>query len=202
MQVHLKLNERAVIVRDKPERALGPGRHMFWRHREVMRWNTDELVFTAPAAVAAVLPAEWYESVHVAPGHYGIVWRDERAVGFLRPGLHRVWKVEAGVAVRVHAEADPLPELTDELKQALPAGELLDINLELNMRAVVLRDGRPDRVLDPGHHAFWGKHTKTVAWNIDDLVFTAQTDVLAMLPARWYRTVELGPTQRAVVERD
>ena len=69
MHVHVKLNERAVTVRDKPERALGPGRYTFLRHREVLRWNTDELVFTAPAAVLAVVPNDWYENVHVATGH-------------------------------------------------------------------------------------------------------------------------------------
>ena len=55
--IHLKLNERAVLVRDgKPERALGPGRYMFWKHYEVMRFDTDELDFTAPGAVVQALP--------------------------------------------------------------------------------------------------------------------------------------------------
>ncbi|MCW5802179.1 MAG: slipin family protein [Deltaproteobacteria bacterium] len=202
MHIHLKLNERAVTVRDKPERALGPGRHTFLRHREVIRWNTDELVFAAPAAVLAVLPPDWYETVQVAAGHYGIVVRDERAVGFLRPGVHRIWKVDAGLAVRVHAEAEPLPELTDELRQAIPAGELLELNLELNVRGVVVREGRPGRVLEPGHHAFWGKHAKAIVWNTDELVFTAAPDVLAALPRAWSTTVELGAFERAVVERD
>ena len=36
MYVHLNLNERAVLVRDgKPERALGPGHHHFWKRYEV-----------------------------------------------------------------------------------------------------------------------------------------------------------------------
>jgi len=84
----------------------------------------------------------------------------------------------------------------------LPAAELLEANLELNQRAVLLRDGAPERVLAPGHHAFWGRHNKLAIWNLDDLVFFAQPDVLAMLPATWYTTVQLGAMQRAVVSRD
>jgi regulator of protease activity HflC (stomatin/prohibitin superfamily) len=203
LHLNLTLNERAVLVRDgKPERALGPGRYTFWRRVDYTRWDTDNLAFTAPAAVLAVLPLEWYETVHIAPAHYGIVLRDERPVAFLRPGVHRIWKVEANVAVRVYAEKDPLPEITDELRKVIPAGELLEANIELNHRAVLLREGLPERVLEPGHYAFWGKHNKLAIWNLDELVFQAQPDVIAMLPAAWFTTVMLGVMQRAVVLRD
>lgn len=201
--LHLHLNERAVLVRDgKPEKALGPGRYTFWKRYEVIRWNTDEIVFTAPTAVLAALPVEWIETVHLAPGQYGIVYRDERAAAFLRPGVHRLWKVDANVALRVHAETDPLPELTDELRKVIPAGELLEANVELNQRAVMLRDGTPERVLAPGHHAFWGKHNKLMLWNLDDLVFVAPPDVIAMLPPAWFTTKHLGIEERAIVYRD
>jgi len=201
--VHLKLNERAVLVRDgKPERALGPGRYTFWKRYEVVRFDTDQLAFTAPVAIVNALPAEWYETVRLAAGQYGVVLRDERAVAFLRPGVHRIWKVEANVVLRVYDEKDALPELTDELRAAIPASELLEANIELNQRAVLLRDGKPERVLEPGHHAFWGKHQKLAVWNIDDLVFAAQPDLLAMLPATWFATIQVGVMQRAVLVRD
>ena len=203
MHLNLHLNDRAVLVRaGAPVRALGPGRYTFWRRYEVMRWNTDELVFTAPAAVLAALPSEWYETVHLAAGQYGIVLRDERPVAFLRPGVHRIWKVEANVALRVYDDKDPLPELTNELRKVIPASELLEVNIELDQRAVLLRDGVPDRVLVPGHDAFWGRHNKLALWNIDALVFAARPDVLAAIPTSWYQTVLLGVMQRAVVLRD
>jgi len=203
MHLNLHLNDRAVLVRaGAPVRALGPGRYTFWRRYEVMRWNTDELVFTAPAAVLAALPSEWYETVHLAAGQYGIVLRDERPVAFLRPGVHRIWKVEANVALRVYDDKDPLPELTNELRKVIPASELLEVNIELDQRAVLLRDGVPDRVLVPGHYVFWGRHNKLALWNIDTLVFAAQPDVLAAIPTSWYQTVLLGVMQRAVVLRD
>jgi regulator of protease activity HflC (stomatin/prohibitin superfamily) len=201
--LHLNLHERAVVVRaGKPVRALGPGTYTFWTHHEVIRWDTDALTFTAPAAVLAALPPEWYETVHLGTAQYGLVLRDERPVAFLRPGVHRIWKVEANVTLRVLADTHPLPELTDELRKVIPAAELLEAHVELNQRAVLLRDGKPERVLAPAHHAFWGKHGKLVIWNVDDLVLLAQPDVLAMLPITWYETVQLDATQRAVVYRD
>ena len=91
------------------------------------------------------------------------------------------------------AETDPLPELTDELREAAsPTDELLEANVELNQRAVLLRDGKPERVLEPGHYAFWGKHNKLATWNVDELAFWAQPEVLAMLPPAWFTTIELG----------
>jgi len=201
--VHVSLNKRAVTIRDgHPERALGPGRYTFWKNREVHFFDTDELVFTAPVAVLGVLPHDWYEVASLGNAQYGIVFKDDRPVRFLRPGVHRIWKVDSNVTFRVYAETDPLPELTPELRNTVPKDELLEAPIEVNVRAVTVRDGKPERVLTPGHYAFWGKHRKLVAWNIDELVFTAQPEVLAMLPPDWYRTVSLGPFQRAVVFRD
>ncbi|MBA3539281.1 MAG: hypothetical protein H0T79_06605, partial [Deltaproteobacteria bacterium] len=201
--IHIHLNERAVLVRDgKPERALGPGRYTFWKRYELTRWNTDLLTFTAPAAVLAMLPPEWYETVHLASAQYGVVTRDERPVAFLRPGVHRLWKVDTNIALRVRAETDPLPPLTDELRAAIPASELLEATIELNQRAVLVRDGHPERVVEPGHHAFWGKHTKLLTWNVDDLVFLAQADVQAIIPSAWYETIHLAASERAIVRRD
>jgi regulator of protease activity HflC (stomatin/prohibitin superfamily) len=203
MHVHLRLHERAILIRDgQPARALGPGRYTLWRRHDVQRFDTDALTFTAPPAVVAAMPADWFETVRLAPGQYGVIFRDDGAVAFLRPGVHRMWRVDGNVTFRAFADREPLPELTDELRKTIPAGELLEATLELHQRAVLLRGGAPERVLEPGHHAFWGRHTKLVTWSIDDPVFAAPPDVLAALPATWYTTVQLGAMQRAVVLRD
>ena len=203
MHLHLNLNERAVLVKDgRPVASLGPGHHTRWTRHEVIRWDTDVLVFTAAAAVLEVLPPAWYERVHVGAEQYALIYRDERPVAFLRSGVHRVWKVEAGVAVRAFTADVPLPALTDELRRTLAKTELVEVTLELNQRAVLVRDGAPERVLGPGHHAFWGERLKLVTWNLDELVFTAPSEVLALLPTTWYATVALDANQRAVVYRD
>ena len=201
--IHIHLNERAVLVRDGVAvRALGPGRYNFWKRYAVYQWNIDELVFQTVPVVLAALPPDWYETVHLAPGQYGIVLRDERAVKFLRPGVHRIWKIDGNVRLRVFAETEPLPQITDELRKIIPSDELLEANIDLDQRAVLLRDGKPERVLEPGHHAFWGKQNKLLTWKLNDLVFWAQPEVLAMLPATWFETIHLAPTQRAVINRD
>jgi len=201
--VNIPMNERAVTIRaGLPERALAPGRYTFFARRDVLRWNTDTISFTAPTQVLGVIPHTWYETVTLGAHQYGIVLRDERAVAFLRPGIHRIWKLDANIALRVFADTDQLPAMTDELRASIPKDELVEANLELNQRAVVVRDGTPMHVLEPGHVAFWGKHTKLVTWNIDELVFLANPDVLAVIPAAWFRTLELGADQRAVIYRD
>ena len=149
--IHITMTERGVLVRDgKAERALGPGRYTFWKRYDVLRFDTEKLHFHAPAAVLAGIPSEWYETVHLAAAQYGVIFRDERAVAFLRPGVHRIWKLDATVALRVYAETDPLPRLTDELRAAIPTTELLEANIEMTQRAILLRDGKPERVLEPG----------------------------------------------------
>lgn len=202
-QIHIPFNVRAVLMHEgRPARALGPGRHRTWARYEVKRWDTDQVTFTAPAAVLAVIPSDWYETVHLSAGQYGVIFRDERPVALLPPGIHRMWKVEAHIALRVFAETEPLPELTKELRESIAAGELTEISVERASRGVFLRNGKPERPLEPGNHAFYGKHGKGAVWNADDLVFTAQTDVLDLFPPGWYRTVTLGPAQRGIVVRD
>ena len=201
--IHLHLNERAVIVRDgKAVRALTPGRYTFFKRYDVFQWNVDEIVFHTLPAVLEALPPEWYETVRLAQGQYGIVYVDERPTKFLRPGVHRVWRLNGEVKLRVFLETDPLPPLTKELREVIPGDELLEATIDLNQRAVLLRDGKPERVLEPGHFAFWGKHNKLLTWKLDDLAFWAQPEVLAMLPPAWFQTIDLAPTQRAVVYRD
>jgi regulator of protease activity HflC (stomatin/prohibitin superfamily) len=205
MTLHLKLNERAILVRKgKAERALGPGRYTLWKRYEVARFDTDELELTAPQAVLAGIPVDWYQSVQIAPGTYGIVFRDQRAVGFLRPGLHRVWAVDKRVEVRAHAHTDPISDadLTPELRAALHADEQREVTIELDQRGVLVRDGKPERALVPGHYVFWGKQLKAVVWNTNDVAFTAAPDLLAAIPSGWYTTVQLGAMERAVVVRD
>jgi regulator of protease activity HflC (stomatin/prohibitin superfamily) len=141
--------------------------------------------------------------VHLAPDQYGIVYVDEQPKKFLRPGIHRVWKVDGNVRLRVFNERDELPELTpDALREIVPAGEILETTIDLNQRAVLVREGVPERVLEPGHYAFWGTQNKLLTWKVDDLVLWAQPEALALLPKTWFQTLDLGPTQRAVVYRD
>ena len=190
MKLHIHLNERVILVRDgRARKALGPGHYTLWKQYEVVRFDTGKHTFTAPDLVLAGIPSAWFESVNLGPAQYGVIYRDERAVAFLRPGTHRMWKVDTNVTLRVYAETDPMPQLSDELRAAIPTNELLEATIELNHRAVLVRDGKPVRVIEPGHVAFWGKYNKLLQWNADDLVFLAPQDVYAMVPSTWFTLV-------------
>jgi regulator of protease activity HflC (stomatin/prohibitin superfamily) len=170
-RIEIKLNERAVLVRDgRPERALGPGRYTHWRTRfEVLKWDVDAVLFTAPAAVLAVLPADWYTTVHLAPAQRGVIFRDERPVKYLRPGVHRLWTLDPAVTLRTLAVTDPAPELTDELRAIIPAAELIEVQVRQFERGLKYVQGRFEGVLDPGRHAFWVHPGARVAVQVLDI---------------------------------
>jgi regulator of protease activity HflC (stomatin/prohibitin superfamily) len=159
------LNQRGVLLdRGLPVRALAPGRHVVWgKHATLITWNVDEHVFTAAPAVVAVLPADWYEVIHLAPNQRGVVLRDDKPVKFLRPGIHRVWTVDASVAFRVFAITDPVPELTDELRAVIPATELVDVTIRQHERGLKYVQGRFEAMLEPGRYVFWTHPAAKVA---------------------------------------
>src|SRR5262249_38777988 len=87
----------------------------------------------------------------------------------------------------------------DSLRASLPQGELLEFRLESNQRAVLLREGRAVRALEPGAHAYWAKHLRVVTFNVDELVLAAQPEVLSVVPPEWYTELTLGAFDRAVI---
>jgi regulator of protease activity HflC (stomatin/prohibitin superfamily) len=165
--ITVSMHERAVLLKDGlPVRALGPGRHSFWTQRvEAVTWNVDQLTFTAQPAVLEVLPTDWYELVQLGPTQRAV--RDELPVKFLRPGLHRVWKLD-GVRVRVLSVTEPVPELTDELKAVIPATEIVDITVRQHERGLKYVQGRFDELLPPGRHVFWNHPGAKVAVTVVD----------------------------------
>ena len=156
MLIHLNLNERAIVVRDgKPVHALAPGRHTFWRRYDVVRLDTDKLTFWVQPALLAALPTDWYRMFRVEPHQRAVVFRDAQPKLFLRPGLHRVWTVDPTLEVRVYALAEPPPELTDELRAVIPAGEIVEAQVKQFERGLQYVQGKFERVLEPGRHVFW-----------------------------------------------
>src|SRR5215831_3225404 len=154
--IHIKLHERAVIVRDgQVVRALAPGSYRFWRRHELTLWDTNALAFVAQPAVLAALPPEWYETVRLEPAQRAVIFRDGAPVKFLRPGVHRVWKLDPSVVIRAFAVTDPVPELTDELRAVIPAAEIVEVQVRQFERGLKYVQGRFEGVLEPGRYLFW-----------------------------------------------
>ena len=76
------------------------------------------------------------------------------------------------------------------------------VTVNLNERAVVVRDGLPVGVLGPGRHWVWGFSLGVRRWATDPLVFEMPAELRAALPAKWYDEVILGSHERAVLWHD
>jgi regulator of protease activity HflC (stomatin/prohibitin superfamily) len=169
MKIVIDLQERAVVIRNGvPLRALGPGTHTFWRHHTVLRWDTNQAVFTAPAAVLAVLPPAWYETVQLDANQRAVISRDGRAVKFLRPGLHRVWRIDPTVTIQAYLVTEPMPEITDELRAVIPAIEYVEVQVRQFERGLKYVNGRFEGILEPGRYAYWNHAGARVAVQVLD----------------------------------
>ncbi len=156
-RIRVKLNERVVVFRDGlPFRALGPGRHTVWGMRLTeQRWQTDALVFGALPEVRAVLPEQWFAEVTIADNQRGILFRDGKPRVFLRPGVHRYWKVDPSVQLKLMAIDRPMPKLTDELVGVIPPNEYVYTVVREYERGLHYVQGRIAGVLEPGRYALW-----------------------------------------------
>lgn len=155
--IHVKLNERVVIIKDGlPVRALGPGRHFLWgRGYTEQRWDTATLVFSALPEVRAVLPREWFREVELTELERGVLYGDGCPVVFLRPGVHRYWAADASVRLAVFNVADPLPRLTAELEALIPKAEYVDVTVQSHEKGLRFEQGKLVSVLEPGRYKLW-----------------------------------------------
>ena len=59
------------------------------------------------------------------------------------------------VAIRLFDVTGPAPELTDELRAVVPAGELIEAAVRQFERGLKYVQGKFEGILEPGRHAFW-----------------------------------------------
>jgi regulator of protease activity HflC (stomatin/prohibitin superfamily) len=78
------------------------------------------------------------------------------------------------------------------------------IQIKLNERVVLFRDGLPFRALAPGRYVIThlGWRLSEMRWDTDTLVFSARPEVRALLPREWYGEVTLTSDQRAILFKD
>jgi regulator of protease activity HflC (stomatin/prohibitin superfamily) len=97
-----------------------------------------------------------------------VVSRDGRPVKFLRPGAHRVWTVNPGVAVQTYDVTLPAPELTDELRAVVPATELVEAQVRQFERGLKYTQGKFEALLEPGRYAYWNHPGARIAVQVID----------------------------------
>ncbi len=169
-RIRVALNQRVVVLRDGiPERALGPGRHTLWGRVSTMYFDTDALVFRARAEVRAVIADEWVREIQLASNQRAIILRDGQPQRFLRPGVHWMWTVDPGVELRLFDVNEPVPQLTEELFELIPRGELMVATVQEHERGLLYARGRFERVLEPGRHAVWSTIERAVTVRTVDM---------------------------------
>jgi regulator of protease activity HflC (stomatin/prohibitin superfamily) len=168
--IPVKLDERAVVFKDGlPLRALGPGKHTVWGFDlRTQWWTTGALLFDAPAEVRAVIPKDWYLEVTVKQNERAIVHQDGRPRLFLRPGVHRLWKVDP-ISVEVLSLDAPMPALTKELAAVIPRDEYVDVLVREHERGLFYAQGRLGRTLGPGRYTLWSPPEEQVEVHTVDM---------------------------------
>ena len=76
------------------------------------------------------------------------------------------------------------------------------INVSLNERAVVLKDGLPYRALAPGRHVLWGLGLSVLTYDVREHVFDTAPEIRAALPADWFDEIVVGLHERALIRVD
>jgi len=159
-----------VLLRDgKPERVLAPGHYAFYGAQlKLATWKVDDLAFWAQPEVLAMLPPAWFTQVELGAEQRAIVLRDDKPRLFLRPGLHRLWTIDPNVTIRVFDVTGPAPELTDELRAIVPAGELIEQVVRQFEKGLKYVQGKFEGILEPGRHAFWNHPGARITVNVLD----------------------------------
>jgi hypothetical protein len=170
MRIQVAINERVVVVRDGvPKRVLGPGSYWFWSRVTSFRYDTNALILDAPHEVRQMMPGEWYEEIHLAPHQRALLYRDEKPVRFLRPGIHRYWTVDPSVRLSVMSVDDEVPELTAEAATLVPRDEIVDVTVNQHQRGLLYVQGRFERMLEAGRYVFWSHPKAKVVVTLLDM---------------------------------
>jgi regulator of protease activity HflC (stomatin/prohibitin superfamily) len=187
-RVTVKKNERGLLLRNGDfERVLQPGTHWLFTGLDALRVETfaleqaafthglaDYLMAREPAVVAAE-----FVRVELAEDQVGLRSENGVLVEVLPPGTRRLyWKGLVDVQVEVigiGTSADVAPALAarlvqTQLRQCAVAGlaGVLQVQVPEHGTGVLSVDGKVDRLLAPGSHAFW-KFNRQVAVELVDL---------------------------------
>jgi regulator of protease activity HflC (stomatin/prohibitin superfamily) len=167
----VKLNERVVVLDGGlPVRALAPGVHRVWGARlSEVRFSTDQLVFESLPEIRAALPSAWYREVTLTARQRGLLFKDERAVAYLRAGSYRYWCVDSSVRLSVYSVDEPMPELDEDLLRLLPAGDYVRKQVQAHERGMLMVRGTLRSVLAPGQYTLWSYPEAPVRIDIVDM---------------------------------
>ncbi len=169
--IRVAIHQRAVLLQHGvPIRALEPGKHTFWRGGlSTHLLDTRELILDESAEIRRALPQDWFDEVLIGQRQRGLLYRDAVPVRYLRPGIHRYWKVNPTVELNVWSIDDPLPALTDALVAVIPRSELVNVTVQQHQRGLKYEQGKFAGELPPGRHLFWSPADARVTVQLVDV---------------------------------
>jgi len=167
---HVPLHERAVLLRHGlPVRALPPGRHwVFGGGWEIKRFDVSRILVSAPREMRALFPEGWIAELRLSARERAIVSHDGVPCLFLRPGVHRYFTIDPAVTIEVRSVEDPLPSLSPELLALIPSDEYVSVLVHAHERGLLYVQGRFERLLPPGRHAFWSNEDSKIEVTLVD----------------------------------
>jgi len=187
-RVTVKKNERGLLLRnDDFERVLQPGTHWLFGGFDALRvelFRIDQPAFQHPLAdylmakEPAVVAAEFVR-VELGENEVGLRTENGLPVELLPPGTRRLyWKglvdvrvevIDVGASVEVPAEVAPrLAQNAMRARAVAGLAGVLQVQVPEHGAGLLWVDGRIERLLAPGAHAFW-KFNRNVSVEIVDL---------------------------------
>ena len=180
--VRLQRHEKALIWLDgQLDRVLGQGLHAVWNSFVQVRFQTFSVldVFlphpNLEVLVDSGLLAEVTDTIEVGDRQRALVWIDGRFERVLEPGLHLVWTTMKRVRVDlvdvgdgVFGEGKASREEIETVLQTTGTAKVLEsVYVDEGHEALLFRDGRFDRSLQPGVYALWKNVAKFRAQHVD-----------------------------------
>lgn len=185
--VRLQRHEKALVWLDgRLDRVLGQGLHAAWNAFVQVRFQTFSVldVFVQhpnlEVLVDSGLLSELTDTVEVGDRQRALVWVDGRFERVLEPGQHLLWTAMKRVRVDLLDVGDgvfretaagngkaTLEEIETVLQTAGTAKVLEAVYVDEGHEALLFRDGRFDRSLQPGAYALWKNVAKFRTLHVD-----------------------------------
>lgn len=163
--VRLQKHEKALVWLDgRLDRVVGQGLHALWNAFYSVRFQTYSMLDvylkhpTLEVLVDSDLFTELTETVEVGDRQRALVWIDGRFDQVLAPGLHVLWNRARKVRVELVdvGEGYLRHDQMETVLQTAGTSKLLEaVYVDEGHEALVFRDGRFDRALEPGVYALW-----------------------------------------------
>lgn len=174
--VWLQHHERCLVwIEGRLDRVVGPGLHAAWNTFYGVRFQTCSVLDVhlrhphLEVLAKSGLLGEETETVEVGDRQRALVWVDERFDHVLEPGLYMLWTSLRKVRVELVDVGDGHfvhPRL-ETLLQASITQVVETVYVDADHQALVFRDGRFDRIFEPGVYALWRSVARFVVQLVD-----------------------------------